>query len=157
MKQAPEHQTIQANMLPGKFSADGFLGEDNRNLDDILLEDQKAVDRLGVSHTWIADRMYTLTEHGKSGLGRPMTVDGAYEVVVEEYMGRIPCPFRDNRGNDKRITTVTRLSDGKVMQWTDLGIHMIDQHGFYEGKGSSYRHEPSELADFLSQVKTLAI
>ncbi len=155
MKQRPQLQTIQENMLPGKFSAEGFLGDDDRNLADILLEDQRAVDRLGISHTWIADRMYALTEHGKCGLAKPVLVDDQYEVVVEDYMGRIPCPFRDNRGNDKRITTVTRLSDGKVFQWTDLSIHMIDQHGFYEGKGSSYRIEPSELADFLSGV-TLA-
>jgi len=153
MKQRPELQAIQANMLPGKFSADGFLGEDDRSLADILLEDQKAVDRLGLTHEAIAARMCALTEQGKSGLGKPITIDNAYEVVVEDYMGRIPCPFRDNRGNDKRSTTVRRLSDGKVLGWTDLSIHMIDQHGFYEGRGSAYRLEPAELADFLGLTK----
>lgn len=153
MKQRPELQAIQLNMLPGKFSAEGFLGEDNRNLADMLLEDQKTVDRLGVTHEAIAARMNALTEQGKTGLGREVTVDDDYLVVVEDYMGRIPCPFRDFRATDKRSTTVTRLSTGQILKWTDLNIHMIDMHGFYEGKGSTFRLEPADLAAFLKMVQ----
>jgi len=149
MKQQPELQAIQENMLPGKFSAEGFLGEDDRNLADILLDDQKAVDRLGLTHEEIAAKMIALTDFGMASLAKPVEFEETFEVVVEDFMGRIPCPFRDNYGNDKRSTKVTRLSDGKVMGWTDLSIHMIEKHGFYEGKGSSYRLEPDELAEFL--------
>lgn len=153
MKQRPELQAIQANMLPGKFSAEGFLGDDDRNLADILLEDQKMVDRLGLTHEAIAARMTALTEQGKAGLERPVTVDSDFSVVVEDYMGRIPCPFRDYRGTGKRSTTVTRLSTGKTIKWTDMNIHMIEHHGFYEGNGSLFRLDPAELAEFLNIKK----
>jgi hypothetical protein len=31
------------------------------------------------------------------------------------------------------------------MHWSDLNIHLIAKHGFFEGKGSAFRIEPKEL------------
>ncbi|NLC85267.1 MAG: hypothetical protein GX749_09360 [Ruminococcaceae bacterium] len=149
MKDDPEFRTIRQNMLPGKFSAEGFLGDDDRSLVDILRDDQAVVERLGLTHVIIAQKMKYLTRQGKAGLEKPIVVDDAYEVVVEEFMGRIPCPYRDSWGTYKRNTTVKRLRDGKVLIWSDMGIHLIADHGFYQGLGSPFRIDPEELAEFL--------
>jgi hypothetical protein len=149
MKQSPELEIIQINMMPGTLSAHGFLGEDSRNLSDILQADRSAVEQLGITNEQLAARMRHLTETAIPGLGRPMIVDDNFEVTVEDYMGRLPCPFQDNAKVDKRQTLVRRLDTGVIMRWTDLNVHMIEQHGFYEGHGSVYRLDPKELARFL--------
>ncbi|MCX7843131.1 MAG: hypothetical protein N2489_08665 [Clostridia bacterium] len=149
MRQSPELQRIQENMKPGYFSSEGFLGEDARNLADILQQDQAVVDMLGISHTEIAERMRSLTEKGMEGLGKPVLVDDIFEVIVEDYMGSIPCPFSDKWHSEKRNTTVKNLLTNLVITWTDLNIHMIEAHGFYEGIGSKFRVSPDEICEIL--------
>lgn len=152
MKQSPELNLIQANMVPGSLSAHGFLGDDSRNLTDILRTDAKALKQAGITQLALADKMQELTDFGIRGLGRPMPMDGFFEIEVEDYMGKLPCPFRDNARVDKRQTRVRRLDTGVTMRWTDLNIHMIREHGFFEGHGSIYRLDPDELVRFLGLV-----
>jgi hypothetical protein len=38
---------------------------------------------------------------------------------------------------------------GREVTFTDMHIHMIGSHGFYEGKGSPFRLEPKQLAEVL--------
>ncbi len=155
MKQSPNLQDIQEAMKPGTLSAEGFLGTDNRSLTDILQADQQTVSRLGVTHQAIAAAMHRLTEAAKTGLGKPVELDGRYETTDDEFMGRLPCPFRDNFKAEKRITTVRHLATGQVMRWSDLNIHMIEAHGFYEGLGSQYRLDPATLVEFLGGAAQL--
>jgi len=150
MKQQPDLQKIQEDMQPGSLSATGFLGHDERNLADIMRVDQAAVDALGLTHEAIANAMRALTDAAMAGLGRPVDFAGNYIVVVEEFMGKIACPFRDNHKAAKRTITATNRKTGQSMSWTDLSVHMIGRHGFYEGQGSPYRHDPAALADFLA-------
>lgn len=148
MKQNPDMATIQENMKPGALSADGFLGDDPRGLSDILLADNQTVQRHGQTHQAIADQMRRLTEAGKPELGRPLRV-GNFEVTVDDHRGRLPCPFRDRYGAEKRITTAVHLLTGQTISWTDLHIHMIEAHGFYEGVGSKFRLDPEQLIVFF--------
>jgi hypothetical protein len=152
MKQSPELKAIQANMMPGSLSAHGFIGEDSRNLADILRADAKALKQAGITQQALADKMQELTDFGMQGLGRPMLVNSCFEIEVEDYMGKLPCPFRDNAKVDKRQTRIRRLDTGVIMRWTDLNIHMIRKHGFFEGHGSNYRLDPEELARFLGII-----
>ncbi len=152
MKQSPELNLIQANMVPGSLSAHGFLGDDSRNLTDILRADAKALKQAGITQQALADKMQKLTDFGMQGLGRPMLMDGGFEIEVEDYMGKLPCPFRDNARVDKRQTRVRRLDTGVMMRWTDLNIHMIREHGFFEGHGSIYRLDPDVLVRFLGMI-----
>ena len=57
MKQMPGLDKVQANMHPGVISLEGFLGDDARKLADILIEDDAAVRRLGLTHARIAAGM----------------------------------------------------------------------------------------------------
>ncbi|MEX1377201.1 MAG: hypothetical protein AB1Z23_06970 [Eubacteriales bacterium] len=149
MKQSPELDIIQANMMPGTLSAHGFLGNDSRNLSDILFADAKALEQAGLSKEELYDKMQRLTDLGAESLGRPTIVDKCFEVEVEGYKGKLACPFKDNVTVDKRQTIVRRLDTGVILRWTDLSIHMIRVHGFFEGHGSIYRLDPVELSRFL--------
>jgi len=152
MKQSPELEIIQANMMPGALSAHGFIGQDSRNLADILHTDAESLEKAGVSKEALAEKMQELTDYGMHGLGTPMPMGELFEVEVGDYRGKLPCPFKDNAKIDKRQTVVRRLDTGVMMRWTDLNIHMIKEHGFFEGHGSIYRLDPVELARFLGMV-----
>ena len=96
--------------------------------------------------------MQELTDFGKPGLGRPTKVNELFEIEVEDYRGKLPCPFQDNFKIDKRQTIIRRLDTGVIIRWTDLNIHMIRHHGFFEGHGSIYRLDPLELVRFLNMI-----
>jgi hypothetical protein len=59
-----------------------------------------------VTHQAIAQPCACLTEVAKTGPGKPVELEGQYEATDDEFMGRLPCPFRDNFKSEKRITTV---------------------------------------------------
>ncbi len=153
MKQSPQLQKAQENMRPGAITRDGFLGNDTRNIIDILIEDEAEVRRLGVNHTRIADKMIKLRDAGMRGLGEFINVEPHFEVRVDTVRGKLPCPFGDPGIFPKTNTTVRNLKLNKEITYTDLNIHMIVAHGFYEGKGSAFRLEPSELVEILEVEK----
>ena len=145
MKQTPQMRKIQDAMLPGVITLNGFLGKDTRDLADILAADQGEARRKGYTHQQIAERMISLREAGKRGLGEFITVEPHFEIRVESVRGKLPCPFGDPGIFPKVNTTVRNLSLKKEITYTDLHIHFILAHGFYEGKGSLFRLEPADL------------
>ncbi|MBM4147812.1 MAG: hypothetical protein FJ224_02030 [Lentisphaerae bacterium] len=148
MKQTPEMDSVQAEMAPGRISAAGFLGADQRRLADILSDDDAAVRRLGLTHQGIADRMRELREAGKSGLGEEVDVPPDHVVRIAGVRGKIPCPFHD--GVFEKVNTIVRnVKSGREIVFTDLSVHMIEAHGFYEGRGSPFRNDPAVLAEVL--------
>jgi hypothetical protein len=142
-------EKIHENMLPGCFSAHGFLGSDKRKLVDILKADDLTVKGLSINHKAIADKMKYLTQAGKQGFGCTVIVDSIFEVTVEEYRGTIPCPYSDSHHAYKQNTQIKNLKTGKIISWTDLNIHMIEMHGFYEGVGSLFRIDPKDTIEIL--------
>ena len=153
MKQTVQLAKIQETMQPGIITRDGFLGTDRRNLIDILVEDDAAVKRMDLTHETIARRMIDLRDAGFRGLGNFISVAPHFEVRVDSVRGKLPCPFGDPGIFPKTNTTVKNLDTGKTVTFTDLHIHLIWSHGFYEGKGSPFRLEPEELASVLEVEK----
>jgi hypothetical protein len=142
MKQTPELQQAQARMRPGLISRDGFLGDDMRPLSEIIDQDESTVHSLGLTHRQIADRMEYFTERGKGGLGTTVDVDDRFHVRVETVRGVIPCPW-GHRGLYPKVNVWFRnMETGEEMTWTALSIHLIRAHGFYEGRGSTFRVDP---------------
>ena len=148
MKQNPKEQALRDNLAAGALTKEGFLGEDTRSLEAIILDDMNELSARGLTCDQLAAAMRELTKQGLEGMGAPVEHNG-YLVVVEDYMGWIGCPFRDNRRAAKRVTRATDQKTGKEMTWTDLALHIITAHGFFQGVGSPYRLEPMQLADFL--------
>ena len=149
MKQSPELQKAQESMRPGALTLYGFLGTDDRNLIDILIDDDAKVKRMGLSHEQIAGRMEELRDKGTAGLGEFRTVGPRFQVRVESVRGKLPSPFGGPGLYPKTNTIVRNTGLDKEIVFSDLHIHLIRDHGFYQGKGSRFRLEPADLAAVL--------
>ena len=149
MKQTVQMKKIQEKLQPGVITRDGFLGSDRRNLVDILEDDDATVRRIKLTHLQIADRMIELRDAGMKGLGNFIRVPPHYEIRVDSVRGKLPCPFGDPGILPKTNITVRNLKKNAEIIFTDLHIHLIGSHGFYEGKGSPFRLEPAALVDIL--------
>jgi hypothetical protein len=149
MKQTVQMKQAQERMRPGVITRDGFLGTDSRNLIDILVDDDASVKRMSVSHQGISSRMIELRDAGMRGLGDYISVEPHFEVRVDSVRGRLPCPFGDPGVFPKTNVFVRNLEKKREITYTDMHIHMIGSHGFYEGKGAPFRLEPKDLVDIL--------
>jgi hypothetical protein len=155
VKQSKVYAAVQLKMAPGVITRDGFLGGDRRNLVDILTADDGELRRLGYGHQDLARRMVELRDAGTAGLGEFVDVEPHFEVRVDSVRGKLPCPFGDPGIFQKTNTTVRNRRLGREITYTDLHIHLIGSHGFYEGIGSPFRLEPGELAEVLEADKGL--
>jgi len=149
MKQTVELKKAQERMAAGVITRDGFLGTDRRNLVDILIADDGEVKRLNVTHQGIAARMIALRDAGMQGLGEFLDVEGHFEVRVDSVRGKLPCPFGDPGVFPKTNVSVRNSALSRELLFTDLSIHMIYAHGFYEGRGNPFRLEPRDLVEVL--------
>lgn len=148
MKETPQMKQARENMRPGKLSLPGFLG-DERDLARLIDADLETVKRLGVTHAAVAARMRELRDAGAAGLGEFMTVPPHFDVRVDSVRGRLPCPFGERGLYPKTSITVRNLRTGREVTYTDLHIHLVAAHGFYEGAGTPYRLEPADLVSIL--------
>ena len=149
MKQTVQMREIQERMRPGVITRDGFLGNDRRNLIDILQDDDAEVKRRNLTHKQIAERMLQLRESGKRGLGEFISVPPHFEVRVDSVRGKLPCPFKHPGLIRKTNVMVRNLNLNREITYTDMHIHMIGEHGFYEGRGSVYRLEVKDIVEVL--------
>ena len=149
MKQSPQMDKIQASMAPGVITLDGFLGSDKRHLVDIIIEDGANIQRLNVSNEGIASVMREFRNKGIKGLGEYTKIDPHFEVRVDSVRGKLPCPFGDPGVFSKTNIMVKNLSINKEIIFTDLHIHLIEEHGFFEGIGSPFRLDPKEVVEIL--------
>ena len=149
MKQDPKLDTVQKIMAPGEISRIGFLGHDTRKLVDIMLEDGQTVTGLGFNHRDLAEAMAAITDTGREAFGNPVTARDFLEVIVEDSRGMMACPFGHKGMYPKENTYVANIKTGEKIGWTALNIHMIWDHGFYEGLGSPFRVEPLDLIRVL--------
>jgi hypothetical protein len=149
MKQPPQLKKAEEAMKPGVITKEGFLGTDNRHLIEILTEDDAEVARLGISHEIIAERMKFFRREALKGEGLPVEIGYDFEAVIESVRGKLACPFGEPGMIPKNNIAVTNKNTGKKINFTDFHIHLIEEHGFYQGKGSPYRISPDELKAVL--------
>ncbi len=149
MKQTPEYDKIQAQMQKGVITLEGFLGDDSRKLVDIIAADTLTVRKHHTTHKAIAEKMVHFRDLGERGLGQFITIDEHFEARVESIRGLLPSPFGGPGMYAKVNTTVVNKALGRQITYTDLHIHFIADHGFYEGKGAPFRLEPEDLIEIL--------
>jgi hypothetical protein len=150
MKQSPREKKLEEVLRSTHLVAGGFMGTDSRHPIEIIEKDTVELERLGVTAEQVAARMTELTELAKPRLGN--WIDSAtrkLRVKSEDFKGALVCPWPHPGTFDKRITTVEHLETGEQISWTDLNIHMIAEHGFFEGKGAFFRIEPAEIVSIL--------
>lgn len=148
MKMSPEYIQAQKNMQPGVISSVGFLGEDKRDLVQIIEEDEQMMNQLGLDFEKVALWMKKLLDAAIKGLGETVLVDDTWEVSIYEARGFIPCPFKDGIFR-KRLIHVKNVKNGAEINLSELSIHLFEKHHFLQGKGSVFRIEPSVLKQVL--------
>ncbi|NUP27290.1 MAG: hypothetical protein HOQ44_11470 [Nocardia sp.] len=132
---------------PNSFgSVAGYLGTHD-SLRQTLARDNDLVRNLGLSHTDLAQAIHvdhTLARrygvHSYSG-------EGGHTYTSERTshsMGPQRSPFRDNTSGmyDSHATNTTT---GASVNISELGSHMIERYGFYQGLGTSYRSAPEDI------------
>ena len=149
MKKSPQERKLERMLRSSKFSAGGFLGTDKRGLWEIIDADAAVIARAGKTMEDVAARMHEITRIGKTGLGDWVEVNPGLLASVDDSRGMIPCPWPHHVRCLKIITTVKHLPTGTVLRWSELNIHLIEAHGFFEGKGAAFRIEPSILLTVL--------
>jgi hypothetical protein len=147
--QTPALEEIQKRLAPCDDFRHGFMGTDQRRLGEILQADNATVKNLGLTHKAIADALTRLTEEGKKGQGLPVTVDNKFLITVDMARGKLPCPFGDKGFFRKTSVTLKKISTNEQLAWSDLALHLIEAHGFYQGKGSPFRLDPANIAKIL--------
>ena len=149
MKESPESKKLEEVLRSSKLVAGGFMGRDNRSVSEVISSDAAELSRLGYSIEEIAKRMQEITDAATKALGNWIDVDEKLRAMVEEAKGPLVCPWPHPGGYDKRVTTVEMKVTGESIFWSDLNIHLIAEHSFFEGKGSAFRVEPKKLVDVI--------
>jgi len=149
MKMSPELKRAQENMQPGVITSAGFLGEDLRNLADIIEQDEETLQKLGINIDEASRILHDLLEEGRKGLGEPITVQGKYRVQVTEARGFLACPFEDGIFR-KTNAEIVHLPSGTSFLYSELSLHLFEKHHFLQGKGSPFRIDPPILKKLLS-------
>lgn len=145
MKLSPNDQVIQAKMKPGVLTGEGFLGDDTRNFRDIIAEDMKIVNTLPHSLEEIALRMAYFMDESFLSYDGPIVIDTHYKVEHKTYRGILLSPFPGAGRFGKATIKLENLKNGSSITWTPLHIHLIRDHGFFQGKGSKFRLDPEVL------------
>jgi len=120
MKQTPDLGKVQENMKAGQITGPGFLGSDERNLIDIIREDEQKISELGLSNEIIADKLEMLMRQGEKGFGSPIIVDNRFVVIVDESRGYVPCPFRHGHLSKKVNVNVRSMALKKEIDYTPI-------------------------------------
>jgi hypothetical protein len=142
-------QRLEQILRSSRIVAGGFLGRDARTLEEIVEDDARRLALLGLTAVDVARRMREIAEAAKKGLGTPVRVGDNLEASVSDTRGMMPCPWPHAGRYSKIVITVRRTDSGASLSWSDLGVHLIEAHGFFEGRGARFRLEPEDLAAML--------
>ncbi|MCB5230045.1 MAG: hypothetical protein WCX83_04435 [Candidatus Cloacimonas sp.] len=145
MKLTPQEVKIQERLKPGVVTLDGFLGKDKRHYNEIIAEDLEVLKGLAKTKEEIADRLDYLTKKALPYDEDGVVIDEIYDLQYVTARGRIISPFMDRTFWPKGIITLKNLQNGVEIRWTPLSIHLIRRYGFFQGKGATFRTEPSDL------------
>lgn len=150
MKMSPQDKKLDQMLRSSALVAGGFMGSDSRPVRQVIEDDAAALGRYGLNAAMLAKRMRELTDVAGRGLGTWVDADGgALRVMSEAYKGILICPWGHGGHFAKRITVVEHPATGQTLTWSDLNIHLIEAHGFFEGIGSAFRIEPDQAAGIL--------
>ena len=144
MKLAPREQEQARLFGPSKFSAEGFLGNDPRTVEEIVEADRELLISLGTTADAVADLLAAVFARAEAAFGEPVAIKPSITATLFEARGKIPSPFRGDGVFQKGEVMVYEEDTQKTLFITRLGINLIRKHGFFQGRGSRYRIEPAD-------------
>ena len=148
MKESPQTKILEEMLKSSKLVADGFMGTDIRSVSEIIDSDSAIIYKSGFTIEQITARMREITSQAVPLLGNWKKYQTLL-VKVDEAKGSLTCPWPHPGKFVKRVTYIKLVESGRTIKWSDLNIHLIESHGFFEGKGSPYRIEPDELIHMI--------
>ena len=151
MKESPKTQKLEYMLKSSTIVAGGFMGTDTRYVDQIIDDDLAVLDGFGVTAQQLAQRMRLITEQAEPGLGTWVKIDENLRAMTIGAKGALTCPWPHPGRFNKTVTTAERIDSGQNITWSDLSIHLIEEHGFFQGKGSTFRLEPDKLIKVILQ------
>ncbi len=125
------------------------MGQDGRSAEDIIQSDAAVLARLHVTIDALAKRMSRITEAAEAGLGTWVAIDDKRRAMALGAKGFLVCPWGHRGQYRKTVTIVELIGWGRSTRWSDLSVHMIAEHGFFQGRGSTFRIEPKELIEII--------
>jgi hypothetical protein len=146
-----EKERTEFNVDKGVIVARGFMGNDKRPLAEIIEKDRRVLNRYNLTCSKIAGTLTKLKKEGEKGIGNNVIVDNIFEVNVDVSRGFIGCPFDPGKQFRKTNISVRKLKTNEKIFFSELSIHLIKEHCFFQGKGSTYRLEPAKLIKFLEE------
>ena len=150
MKMSPQDKKLDELLRSSALVAGGFMGDDLRSVAEVIDADAATLRACGVNAAMLAGRMRELTAAARDGLGTWVDVDGGrLRAMSEDYKGVLVCPWGHPGHFDKRITVVECPATDQTLTWSDLNVHLIESHGFFEGRGSAFRVEPDQVCRLL--------
>ena len=149
MKNSPDMQKLEEILRSPAFSAAGFMGTDTRSFSEIIDADLADLAKLNYTPQEIAQRMQQITDKAKEALGNWIKIDNTRSAKITEVKGRIPCPWPHAGNYAKRVTTLKDTKTNRQIIFSDLNIHLIAEHNFFEGCGSAFRIEPKQVVEML--------
>ncbi len=153
MKKSPRDQDLASLLGPSKFSADGFLGDDPREPDQIIADDMRELEKTGVEKTTLVSALRDVYRKAETALGNPVKITDHLTAEYIESRGKVPSPFRGDGMFQKGEVDLKDDSTGKSVIFTALSISLIEKHDFFQGRGSRYRLEPAEIVELLGLKK----
>lgn len=149
MKKSPQQQKLDEMLHSSQLVSGGFFGTDTRSLSEIIDHDLAEIEHLGYTTQDIAARMEEITRIAKTGLGTMVHIDDNLEACTQENRGILVCPWPHNAYTSKTVTVVHHKPTGKTIKWADMCVHLIKEHGFFQGRGSVFRNEPELLINLI--------
>lgn len=142
MKRSPDEEHLRMNLGPSKFSAEGFLGHDDRSLEEIVASDLRSLEELGATKGQLVHTLRDVYNKAKEAFGAEIHVAPDVTAVYYESRGRVPSPFRGDGTFEKGEVMLRNAQNSQSLLVTNLSIHLIEKHGFFQGKGTRYRIDP---------------
>ena len=152
MKKNPAMQKIYDNMQPGVLSLHGFLGTDDRDVELIIDHDAAELESSGETAETIAEGLERVRDKALEGLGDYVSIGEGFMARADSIRGKLPCPFEHKGLFRKTVISLRGPGINGDLLFTDLGIHLIKEHGFFQGKGSPFRIEPLQIAEILKKI-----
>lgn len=153
MKMSPQRQRLEELLNSSKIVVGGFKGTDQRDVETIIDEDVSVLSSADITLNRLADKMRSITDKAAKGLGTWVDIDQRSKAKTDEAKGSLICPWPHTGQYLKRNTVFYRKDLEEGVKWTDLGIHMIQEHGFFQGRGSNFRTEPAKLIRLLFDIQ----
>lgn len=145
MKKSPETARLEEILRSAPIYAGGMLGTDGRSLPEIIAADAAELARLGFSTKKLVARMHEITDKAIAGLSTYVEIEPGLVAIASDTRGRAPCPWPHAGHVNKTVITVANKTKDIEISWSLLGLHMIEEHGFFQGRGARFRLDPAEL------------